>query len=271
MADDAASLSKGEQKRRAKQAQKEAEKAEKDAAKKAAGVDKPKASGPAAQALEEDEDIDPTKYFENRLNWVTNRKENGPDPYPHKFSVDLQLPVFHAKYDTIEDGGMAPEMSVSIAGGAAPLSASAQHRVPTHRHLPAAAPPRSSTAAPQHSSTAAQRRSGAAAQRRAAAQHQPQPSLTWLARRPRGQHPLGRQGPGLLRPLRRGCQGPDLRKRPEVHRVCRDGEGPGHSPVHPWAPLGIAPGRRLQPPALLPPAPQPPCPPQSRATARLQP
>ena len=116
MADSA--LSKGEQKRQAKQAQKEKEKAEKDAVKKAAAAAAPpKAAGAAAPTLEEDEDIDPTKYFENRLAWVSDRKENGPDPYPHKFSVQLQLPSFHAKYnDVIEDGGFAPETDVSIAG-----------------------------------------------------------------------------------------------------------------------------------------------------------
>ena len=123
MADSA--LSKGEQKRQAKQAQKEKEKAEKDAVKKAAAAAAPpKAAGAAAPTLEEDEDIDPTKYFENRLAWVSDRKENGPDPYPHKFSVQLQLPSFHAKYnDVIEDGGFATETDVSIAGGTALLSA----------------------------------------------------------------------------------------------------------------------------------------------------
>lgn len=117
MADSA--LSKGEQKRQAKQAQKEKEKAEKDAVKKAAAAAAPpKASGAAAPTLDEDEDIDPTKYFENRLNWVTERKASGPDPYPHKFSVQLQLPAYHAKYnDAIEDGNFAEETDVSIAGG----------------------------------------------------------------------------------------------------------------------------------------------------------
>ena len=113
-----AALSKSEQKRQAKQALKEKEKAEKEAAKRAAAAAAPpKAAGAAAPALEEDEDIDPTKYFENRLAWVSDRKDNGPDPYPHKFSVQLQLPSFHAKYnDVIEDGGFAPETDVSIAG-----------------------------------------------------------------------------------------------------------------------------------------------------------
>ena len=111
-------LSKSEQKRQAKQALKEKEKAEKEAAKRAAAAAAPpKAAGAAAPTLEEDEDIDPTKYFENRLAWVSDRKDNGPDPYPHKFSVQLQLPSFHAKYnDVIEDGGFAPETDVSIAG-----------------------------------------------------------------------------------------------------------------------------------------------------------
>jgi len=118
MADADAALSKSEQKRRAKQAQKEAEKAEKDAAKKAAGGDQPKAKkkddGPQ---LDDDEDVDPTKYFENRLSWVNDRKASGPDPYPHKFHVQMQLPEYCAKYASIADGAFSEtDTAVSIAG-----------------------------------------------------------------------------------------------------------------------------------------------------------
>ena len=129
-----AALSKSEQKRRAKQAQKEAEKAEKDAAKKAAGGDKPKAKKDDGPQLEDDEDIDPTKYFDNRLTWVNQRKTSGPDPYPHKFNVQLQLPDYHAKYASIADGEFSADEGVSIAGVAAPLSAQPTQR----RRKPAA-------------------------------------------------------------------------------------------------------------------------------------
>ena len=73
-------------------------------AKKAAGGDKPKAKKDDGPQLEDDEDIDPTKYFDNRLTWVNQRKTSGPDPYPHKFNVQLQLPDYHAKYASIADG-----------------------------------------------------------------------------------------------------------------------------------------------------------------------
>ena len=109
-------LSKSEQKRRAKQAEKEKAAAEKAAAKAAAATnapDKPKKD--AGPALEEDEEIDPSKYYDNRLNWVNGLKAAGANPYPHKFNSTMQLPVFHAKYGSVEPGGFADSVE-GVAG-----------------------------------------------------------------------------------------------------------------------------------------------------------
>ena len=92
-------LSKNEQKRLAKQAEKEKKAAEKAAAKAAEAANAPaKAKKDAGPVLEEeDEDMDPSKYFENRLAWVNGKKAAGINPYPHKFHATLQLPDYHDK------------------------------------------------------------------------------------------------------------------------------------------------------------------------------
>ena len=112
-----AGLSKNELKRRAKEkekAAKAAEKAAEKAAKAAAAPPKPKKdAGPTLE--EEDEDMDPTKYFENRSKWVDGLKSAGTNPYPHKFATDMQLPAYHAKYGSIADGSHSTDV-VGVAG-----------------------------------------------------------------------------------------------------------------------------------------------------------
>jgi len=117
-------LSKNEQKNRVKAKEKEKAAAEKAAAKAAASAEKTAAAPAkaaaskqeAAPALEEEEeDIDPTKYFENRSNWVGGLKAAGSNPYPHKFSTTVQLPQFHASYGDVEPGGFA-KATESVAG-----------------------------------------------------------------------------------------------------------------------------------------------------------
>ena len=65
-----------------KAAAKAAEKAKKEEEKKAAG-------GGAAKAekikVGGDEELDPSKYTENRKNFLQNLRDNGKNPYPHKF------------------------------------------------------------------------------------------------------------------------------------------------------------------------------------------
>ena len=110
-------LSKNEQKRLAKEAQKQKEKEEKAAAKAAAAKDAPKAdkkdNGPA---FEEEEEMDPSKYFEMRLNHVNGQKAAGMNPYPHKFQTSLQIPAYLEKYADVAPGGFADGAVECVAG-----------------------------------------------------------------------------------------------------------------------------------------------------------
>ena len=111
-------LSKNEQKTRVKNVEKAAAAAAKEAEKKAAaetGPAKPKKEeGPAFE--EEEEDIDPSKYFDNRLSWVNGIKSSGANPYPHKFVTTMGLPQYHAAYaESIQPGAFA-EATESVAG-----------------------------------------------------------------------------------------------------------------------------------------------------------
>ena len=90
-----------------------AEKAAAKAAKAAEAPEKPKKD--AGPALEDDEEIDPTKYYDNRLTWVNGLKAGGANPYPHKFETTMQLPQYHATYNGVEPGGFA-EATERIAG-----------------------------------------------------------------------------------------------------------------------------------------------------------
>ena len=62
-------------------------------AKKVAGEKKEK---PGAQAEEE---IDPSKYTENRKHYLEHMREEGQNPYPHKFNRDMTIPQFKDKYE----------------------------------------------------------------------------------------------------------------------------------------------------------------------------
>ena len=100
-------------KRREKMLKKEAEKAAKEAAKAAKAAANPK---PANAKKEDEEDVDPTKYFENRLAIVNKAEETGNTYYPHKFEVMYSLPEFIEKFSYCKDGEHLTEETVTIAG-----------------------------------------------------------------------------------------------------------------------------------------------------------
>jgi len=83
-------LSKNEEKRLLKAKQKEEEKAKKDAEKKAkqAELDAQRAAKAASKPKDEDEEPDPTQYFENRVKSLHARNVNS---YPHKFQVNISV------------------------------------------------------------------------------------------------------------------------------------------------------------------------------------
>ena len=56
------------------------------------------------------------KFFENRVKHITAAKAAGENPFPHKFSVSMQLPAFIEKYSGMETGTHEEATVVSVAG-----------------------------------------------------------------------------------------------------------------------------------------------------------
>lgn len=101
-----------------KKIQKAAEAAEKKAAKDA----EKKANAPAEGAkkaklvVEDDEELDPTQYYENRLKAIASLESKGVSAYPHKFFADIRISEYIAKYSYIADGESNDDVVVTITG-----------------------------------------------------------------------------------------------------------------------------------------------------------
>ncbi|PIA47701.1 hypothetical protein AQUCO_01400358v1 [Aquilegia coerulea] len=114
--------SKNAQKKEAKMKQKEEERRRKEEEKrkkeeerlaKAAEADStPSQRRPVA----DDEDMDPTQYFENRLKVLAGQKVAGNNPYPHKFGVSMTIPEYIVKYKGLNEGEHLEKDEVSLAG-----------------------------------------------------------------------------------------------------------------------------------------------------------
>ena len=96
-------------------------KAAKEAKKRAEAVTKVEAGGSngGKKSLVVDEsDMDPTQFFENRTKVLAKlKREEGLNPYPHKFSVDMQLNDFVLAYGgSIAEGEKKMEVRTSVAG-----------------------------------------------------------------------------------------------------------------------------------------------------------
>jgi len=108
--------SKSELKKRQKAAANAAKKAEK----KAAQAAKQAAQGGAGEKKKlagDEEETDPSKYYENRINALQNlQKKDGVELYPHKFHVEFSIPDFIEKYQGLEDGAHLEDVMVSVAG-----------------------------------------------------------------------------------------------------------------------------------------------------------
>lgn len=84
--------------------------------------DKPKKSAPKPSSqgqktpAGEDEGLDPTQYYENRLKVLAGQKEVGKNPYPHKFFVSLSIPEYVNKYGSLGSGEHLEDVEVSLAG-----------------------------------------------------------------------------------------------------------------------------------------------------------
>merc|ERR1719265_112340 len=92
-----------ERKRLAREAKK-AEELKAKAEKAATRAAEQAASGKAPKPKEVEE-LDPTKYRENRINALEAAAKNGTESYPHKFHVTHSIERCHTFADQIEDGG----------------------------------------------------------------------------------------------------------------------------------------------------------------------
>ncbi|OAO95910.1 hypothetical protein AXX17_AT5G06000 [Arabidopsis thaliana] len=64
----------------------------------------------------DDDVMDQTQYFENRLRYLAAQKEKGENPYPHKFFVSMSISEFIAKYTTLSKEESVEDDEVSLAG-----------------------------------------------------------------------------------------------------------------------------------------------------------
>ena len=91
-------------------------KAEKEAKKKAEKETQGDNTQNKKRKKEDEEELDPTKYLENRKNWLLEQMKQKKNPYPHKFDVSISLPEFIKKYETVTKKGEFLPEEVSVAG-----------------------------------------------------------------------------------------------------------------------------------------------------------
>ncbi|RCH83270.1 lysyl-tRNA synthetase [Rhizopus stolonifer] len=103
-------ISKSEFKRREKLRAKEAQKAAKAAA-------APPKEVKAKSEEEGEEELNPNQYFEMRSKAINKLRENpNPEPYPHKFHVEMSLPEFIEKFNKLEAGDRLDDQVITLAG-----------------------------------------------------------------------------------------------------------------------------------------------------------
>jgi lysyl-tRNA synthetase class 2 len=90
--------------------------AQKKAAKAASAPVAASADAAAKPKDEDEEELDPTQYFANRVSALEEFKKGGGVPYPHKFKVDLSVPEFVHRFSGLADGERRDSSVVSIAG-----------------------------------------------------------------------------------------------------------------------------------------------------------
>ena len=97
-------------------AEKAAAKKAAEEAKAAAGEEAPKKKNLAA-AFEEEEK-DPSKYTENRKNFVQSLRDQNVNPYPHKFTRTHRIDEFRVEYDQAitENNAFVEDMTVALTG-----------------------------------------------------------------------------------------------------------------------------------------------------------
>lgn len=62
--------------------------------------------------------VDPSEYYNTRIQMIEKRRNAGENPFPHKFHVSISLIDFIKKYDVLitEKGVVKEDETVSVAG-----------------------------------------------------------------------------------------------------------------------------------------------------------
>lgn len=108
-------VSKNARKKELKNKQKEEERRRKEEEKEKKAASMPK-SAAQKQSAADDEDMDPTQYFDNRLKALAANKAAGMNPYPHKFHVSMSILEYIEKYESLNNGDHLEDVQVSLAG-----------------------------------------------------------------------------------------------------------------------------------------------------------
>lgn len=66
----------------------------------------------------DDDDVDPSKYLQNRKDWLDSRRADGDKPYPHKFHRTHRIDEFISEYDSKceETGAFLEDELVKVTG-----------------------------------------------------------------------------------------------------------------------------------------------------------
>ncbi|XP_030456436.2 lysine--tRNA ligase, cytoplasmic [Syzygium oleosum] len=64
----------------------------------------------------DDEDMDPTQYFQNRLKYLEAQKTDGKNPYPHKFQVSMSITEYIDQYGGLNKGEHLEDVAIALAG-----------------------------------------------------------------------------------------------------------------------------------------------------------
>lgn len=128
-------VSKSELKKRQKLRKNEANKKKKEEDKKKKDEDKN-----AKASNEEDKDqapdigndeLDPSKYTQNRRDWLDSRREAGENPYPHKFTRTHRIDEFIKEFTEkcAKDGEFIEDTEVAVTGRVYSIRGSGKHLV----------------------------------------------------------------------------------------------------------------------------------------------
>ena len=87
-------------------------------AKKLAAEKDKKTNDKKSKKYVEEEETDPSKYFDNRVKALNQLAESNSNfnAYPHKFHASMSIPNFIELYNTMENGTQNKEVIVSLAG-----------------------------------------------------------------------------------------------------------------------------------------------------------